>query len=64
MLELNGLNKLSPDCQQLLSILNEFFNKVEQVDNGPKQLPFQTFGSISKNSNPDKNDENATIQTE
>jgi len=40
MLELNGLNKLSPDCQQLLYILNEFFNKVEQVDNGPKQLPF------------------------
>lgn len=64
MLQLNALNKLSPDCQQLLSILNEFFNKVEQVDTAPKQLPIETTGNISKNLNPNKNDENTTIQTE
>jgi len=64
LLQLNVLNKLSPDCQQLLYILSEFFNKVEQVDTAPKQLPIETTGYISKNLNPIKNDENTTIQTE
>ena len=64
MPQLNALNKLSPNCQQLFSILSEFFNKVEQVDTAPKELPIEKTCQISKNLNPNKNDENTTIQTE
>jgi hypothetical protein len=44
MPQLNALNKLSPNCQQLFSILSEFFNKVEQVDTAPKELPIDKTG--------------------